>query len=53
MLSSKWTDIRERENERGMKRDLMLGIQQEIKDGERMLQTPGQLAALMNIRAAV
>lgn len=28
------------------------GIRQGIKDGERVLQTPGQLAAVMNIRAA-
>lgn len=28
------------------------GIRQGIKDSERVLQTPGQLAAVMNIRAA-
>lgn len=42
----------ERENERGMKRKPACGIQQGIKDSERVLQTPGQLAAIMNIRAA-
>lgn len=42
----------ERQNERGMKRKPVLGIQQGIKDSERVLQTPGQFAAVMNIRAA-
>lgn len=40
------------QNEPGMKRKPVLGIQRGIKDSERVLQTPGQIAAVMNIRAA-
>ena len=35
-----------------MRRTPVLGIQQGIKASERVVQTPGQLAAVMNIRAA-
>lgn len=42
----------ERQNEQGVKRKSVLIIPWGFKDGERMLQTPAQFAAVMNIRAA-
>lgn len=51
MFSSKWTEGGYRMRE-GMKRKPELGVQQGIKDSERVLQTPGQFSAVMNIRAA-
>lgn len=39
--------MRERQNVRGMKRKPVFGIQRGIKDSERVLQTPGQFAAVM------
>ena len=44
---------REAECARDEKKSRCQEMQREIKDGERVLQTPGQLAAVMNIRAAV
>lgn len=46
----KW-DVRDAEWARDEK-EAGAGIQRGIKDSERVLQTPGQLAAVMNIRAA-